>query len=119
MNRPGSVLILGLCALGATLASASTRSAGAGGLRNLDLRQSADAQLLYARLQQAAARVCPAAPPYELARYAAYQRCMNAALTLAVQALETQPSSAPRPAASQHLSAAAGLVTPCARPTRL
>ena len=83
------------------------------------MRPSADAQLLYARLQQAAARVCPAAPPYELARYAAYQRCMNAALTVAVQALEAQPSGAPQPAASKNVSAAAALVTPCARPTRL
>lgn len=123
---PRQCVCIGLCALGATLASASARSAGASELpavtvsyRNLDLRQSADVHRLYARLQQAVARVCPAAPPYELARYALYQRCMHAALTAAVQAVEKQQPGVPLPAASKQVSGITALVTPCARPARL
>ena len=126
MKRRSSMLVLSLCALSATLAAASTGSARAGDLpavtvsyQDLNLRQSADARLLYARLQQAAARVCPAASPYELARYAIYQRCINAALNQAVQAIEKQQAGPPQIAANNNISGVAALVTPCARPTRL
>jgi UrcA family protein len=126
MNRRSSLLALSLCVLSATLAAASTDSARASDLpavtvsyQDLNLRQSADVRLLYARLQQAAARVCPAVPPYELARYAIYQRCINAALNQAVQAIERQHSGPPQTAANNNISGVAALVTPCARPTRL
>lgn len=126
MKRQGSVLVLSLCALSAALAAASSGSAGASDLpavtvsyQDLNLRQSADVRLLYARLQQAAARVCPAVPPYELARYAIYQRCINAALNQAVQAIERQHSGPPQTAANNNISGVAALVMPCARPTRL
>ncbi len=126
MKHRSSVWVLSLCVLSATLAAASTGSASASdapaikvSYQDLNLRQSADARLLYARLQQAAAQVCPAVPPYELARYAVYQRCINAALSAAVQAIEKQHSSAPQNAASRDITGVATLVTPCARPTRL
>jgi len=126
MKRPSSVLVLSLCALSATLAAPATGGARASDLpavtvsyQDLNLRQSADVRLLYARLQQAAARVCPAVPPYELARYAVYQRCINAALSAAVQAIEKQHSGPPQTAANDHVSGVAALVTPCSQPTRL
>jgi UrcA family protein len=125
MKRRSSLYVLGLCALGATLASATARSdatelpAVIVSYQHLDQRQNADTRLLYARLQQAAARVCPAAPPSELARYAVYQRCMSAALSAAVQAIEKQPLGAPQGAVSNSVSGVAALVMPCGPPTRL
>jgi UrcA family protein len=122
------MLVLSLCALGAPLAVACTGSASASAsdltavtvsYQDLNLRQSADVRLLYARLQQAAARVCQAVPPYELARYAVYQRCINAALEQAVQAIERQHAGPPQTAANNNISGVAALVTPCARSTRL
>ena len=125
MNRRSSMLALSLCVLGATLAAAATGSAAASepsvtvSYQDLNLRQNADVRLLYARLQQAAARVCPAVPPYELARYAVYQRCINTALSAAVRAIEKQQPSQPQVAANNKISGVAALVTPCARSTRL
>jgi UrcA family protein len=53
--------------------------------RDLNLNQPADARILYTRLQRAAESVCPAVSNAEVARYAAYQRCVSAALDTAVQ----------------------------------
>lgn len=90
-----SLLVLSVCALGATLATAAARGAKADeppavtvSYQDLDLRKSIDARVLYARLKEAATRVCLAVPPYDLARFAAYERCVNAALAQALQAIE-------------------------------
>jgi UrcA family protein len=85
--------ILALCAVaGTTLALGSVQQAAAAGMPtvrvsypDLDLSRPADAYVLYTRLRRAAATVCPGAPTYELARFAAYQRCVKVVLADAVR----------------------------------
>jgi UrcA family protein len=85
--------ILALCTVaGTTLAlgtsqpaAAATASSVTVSYRDLDLSRPADGHVLYGRLVRAAAAVCPAAPTYELARFAAYQRCVKTVLADAVQ----------------------------------
>lgn len=52
--------------------------------RDLQLSRPADARKLYSRLQRAAESVCGAPSRYELERYAAFERCVQAALRDAV-----------------------------------
>ena len=56
--------------------------------RDLDLSRPADGHVLYDRLLRAAVAVCPAVPTYELARFAASQRCLKTVLAEAVQRVQ-------------------------------
>lgn len=123
MKRRGSLLVVGLCALSATLSLTATDRAAAReepavrvSDRGLDLQEPTDMHLLYGRLQQAAARVCLAAPSHELVRFAADQRCMTAVLTEAVPSIEKHPSFAPQRTALKNVSDVGPVVTPCALP---
>ena len=84
--------LLALCALaGSTMSLAAPRHAAAAepasvtvSYSDLQLSRPADVRVLYSRLQQAAKSVCGAPSRYELERYAAFQRCVQAALRDAV-----------------------------------
>ncbi len=56
--------------------------------RTLDTDRGADA--LYRRIANAAADVCPAASPRELARYAVTERCRRQAIARAVRQIDSQ-----------------------------
>jgi UrcA family protein len=57
--------------------------------RDSDLSRPADAHVLYVRLERAAVAVCPVVPTYELARFAAYQRCVKTVLADTVQRIHS------------------------------
>ena len=84
--------VLTLCALaGSALSLVLPRHAVAAdsadvtvSYQDLDLSRSADARVLYGRLQRAAESVCGAPSRYELVRYAAFQRCVQVTLGDAV-----------------------------------
>jgi UrcA family protein len=86
-------VVFALCAFaGTTLALGASHPAAAGNApsvtvsyRDLDLSQRTDAQVLYSRLTRAAVLVCPVVPTYELARFAASQRCVKDVLADAGQ----------------------------------
>jgi UrcA family protein len=61
---------------------------------DLNLSHPADARVLYQRLRGAAARVCNEVPTYDLARSAAYRRCLQAALDRAVADVHSTTLSA-------------------------
>jgi len=69
---------------------------------NLDLSRSADAQLLYRRLKQAAATVCGNVDSRELAAYRVYQRCYQGALDRAVMQVNSPQLLALHRAAGMH-----------------
>ena len=85
--------VFALCAFaGTTLALGAIHPAAAGNepsvtvsYRDLDLSRPADAHVLYGRLARAAVLVCPEVPTYEVARFAASQRCVKDVLADAVQ----------------------------------
>jgi UrcA family protein len=89
--------LLALCTVaGTTLALGTSQRAVAAdapsvtvSYRDLDLSRPADGHVLYLRLVRAAVAVCPAAPTYELARFAAYQRCVKTVLADAVQRIHS------------------------------
>ena len=90
MNIFGRSLVLVLSA-GAVLGVGASRTAGAAETdsmtvtyKDLNVSSPADARVLYARLRHAATEVCHPVSPMELARYAAFQRCYDAALGDAV-----------------------------------
>jgi UrcA family protein len=81
--------ILALCALaGSTVSPQHAAAAEPDGLTvsygDLQLSRPGDARALYIRLQRAAESVCVAPSRYELERYAAFERCAQAALRDAV-----------------------------------
>lgn len=86
--KPVSALLA--CLIGASALSAVTTQAAAAmpevvvHYADLDLGRPADVALLYQRLRTAAETVCTPVPSYELARFAAYQRCVGAVLEGAV-----------------------------------
>jgi UrcA family protein len=93
MNTYSSIRTLSLCALigvGSAIGAIQVATAAESpqivvSYRDLDLKQPADARVLYVRLQRAAQSVCPAVNSVDLSRYAGYQRCVSAALDNAVQ----------------------------------
>jgi UrcA family protein len=92
MNRSNSIRTVLLCALisasstfGVVQAAAPAPAPSVSvSYRDLDLSRPEDVGVLYHRLQQAAASVCPSVPKWELTRYPTYQRCVTAALDEAV-----------------------------------
>jgi UrcA family protein len=62
------------------VAAAANAPSVAVSYRDLDLSKPADARVFYQRLQRAAEDVCMAPPTYELARHAAYERCVQVTL---------------------------------------
>ena len=96
MNRlaPLALLIVCVCAA-SVLAPVATASASNApdvvvGYADLDLSRPSDVQRLYSRLQTAADSICLAPPSYEVARYSAYQRCLQAVLDRAVSQVPSQ-----------------------------
>jgi len=84
--------VFALCAFaGTTLALGASHPAAAAdapvtvSYRDLDLSRPADAHVLYSRLVRAAVAVCPQVPTYEVARFAASQRCVKDVVADAVQ----------------------------------
>jgi len=76
--------ILGATALVAVIAPAPASAANVLEIvvhyRDLDLRRPTDLELLYRRLQRAANTVCVPEATYDLVRFAAHQRCVQAVL---------------------------------------
>ena len=89
--------VLALCTVaGTTLALGTSLQAAAANMpsatvsyRDLDLSRPADGHVLYVRLVRAAVAVCPTVPTYELARFAASQRCVRTVLADAVQRIHS------------------------------
>jgi UrcA family protein len=94
MNRLAPLPLLILCALTAIApvgtASASNAPDVVVRYADLDLSRPSDVERLYSRLQTAADSICLSSSPYELARYAAYQRCLQAVLDRAVSQVPSQ-----------------------------
>lgn len=84
--------LLALCVLaGSTAALVTPQHAAAAvpagvtvSYRDLQLSRPADVRVLYARLQRAAESVCVAPSPYELQRYAVFERCVQVTVRDAV-----------------------------------
>ncbi len=80
---------LALCAIAGSVlplavpqvSSAANAPSVAVSYRDLDLSRPADVRVLYLRLQRAAQDVCMAPPTNELARHAAYERCVQVTLS--------------------------------------
>lgn len=96
MNHLAPRPALIVCALGASLlvsgvcpASAANAPEVAVSYADLDLGRRSDVAQLYTRLQAAADTVCVSAQPYELARFAAHQRCVQAVLERSVAQLRS------------------------------
>jgi UrcA family protein len=96
MNRLAALPLLIFGALTASLfapvgtASASNAPDVIVRYADLDLSRPSDVERLYSRLQTAADSICLSSSPYELARYAAYQRCLQAVLDRAVSQVPSQ-----------------------------
>ncbi len=94
--------VIALCTVAATtLALGTSRPTAAADApsvtvpyQDLNLSQAADAHVLYMRLVRAAGAVCPAVSSYELARFAASQRCVKTVLADAVQRVHSATLSA-------------------------
>jgi UrcA family protein len=106
--------VMALCTIaGTTVALENDQSAAAATVpsvtvsyRDLNLARAADAHVLYLRLARAAVAVCPAVPTYELARFAAYQLCVETVLADAVHQVH---SSTLKQAASAEAAEVASL----------
>jgi UrcA family protein len=107
-------LLAGLLAASAVSAIGVTASAAnapevAVKYGDLDLGRPADLAQLYARLQTAADTVCVSARPYELARFAAHQRCVQAVLEHSVLQVRSEALLAlHRASAANHHHGTAG-----------
>jgi UrcA family protein len=91
MNLLAPLPVLIACSLAASVlapvagtASAANAPDVAVHYADLDLGNRSDVERLYTRLQAAADTVCTSAQPYELARFAAHQRCVQAVLERSV-----------------------------------
>lgn len=114
MNHLASLPVLVVCGLtagllvpcGTTASSANTPDVAVK-YADLDLSRRSDVEQLYTRLQTAADEVCTSARPYELARFAAHQRCVQAVLERSVSQVRSPALLALHRASASHRRGAA------------
>jgi UrcA family protein len=98
--------LMGAMVLGATAAPASAQQfVGPDvvvGYADLDITTVAGAEQLFARIQQAAARVCPPADNQPLVQYMAALRCRNEVLARAVSSVGSPQVTAVFAARAHH-----------------
>lgn len=98
--------VVGCMVLGAAAAQASpvwfVGPDVAVGYADLDIKTVAGAEKLYERIQQAAARVCPAANSRLLTQYAAVMRCRNTVVEHAVTSVSSPQVTAVYAARTHH-----------------
>ncbi len=70
--------------------------------QDLNLNTADGAERLYARIEQAAARVCPAPASYELMRYTVTVRCRREAVARAVSSISSPQLAAVYAARAHH-----------------
>lgn len=98
--------VLGFMALGAATAQAApgwfVGPDVAVGYADLDITSAAGAEKLYERIQQAAARVCPASDSKLLTEYAAVLKCRNTVVEHAVNSVSSPQVTAVFAARTHH-----------------